>query len=63
MMKPRFLLYLGLFLMLLGMALPFLMIIKLIPTTFLLSFLSWGISTLGLALGTVGFTSLNRNQS
>ncbi|MBL8049658.1 MAG: hypothetical protein JNM46_00415 [Anaerolineales bacterium] len=62
MTNPRFLLTLGLILMMGGIVLPFLMIIKLIEATFFLSFLSWGFSTLGLALGTVGFALMNRKQ-
>ncbi|NJN80609.1 MAG: hypothetical protein HC797_09155 [Anaerolineales bacterium] len=62
-MNPRFLLTLGVILMFGGILLPFLMVIKLIETTFFLNFLAWGISTLGLALGTVGFALMNRRQS
>jgi hypothetical protein len=62
MMNARFLLTFGVILMMGGIVLPFLMIIKLIEATFFLSFLSWGISTLGLAFGTVGFTLWNRNN-
>jgi len=53
--SPRFLLSLGLFLMLLGILLPFLMVIKVLASTFFLNFFSWGASVAGLALGTVGF--------
>jgi hypothetical protein len=60
--NPRFLLTFGLILMSSGIVLPFLMIIKIIETTYFLSFLSWGISTLGLALATVGFTMWNNKN-
>ena len=60
--NPRFRLTFGLTLMLGGILLPFLMIIKIIETTYFLSFLSWGISTLGLALATVGFTLWNNKN-
>ncbi len=62
MKNPRFLTAFGLVLMLLGILLPFLMIVKIIEATYFLSFLSWGVSTLGLAVGTVGFTLWNRNN-
>ena len=55
MMSPRFLLILGVILMLLGILLPFLMIIRVLQSTFFLNFFSWGVSVAGLALGTIGF--------
>ncbi len=55
MRSPRFLIALGLTLMLLGIILPFLMVIKVLESTFMLNFIASGASTLGLALGTVGF--------
>jgi len=54
MKSPRFLLSLGLFLMLLGIFLPFMMVIKLLESTFFLNFFSWGASVTGLALGMIG---------
>ena len=53
--SPRLLLSLGVFLMLLGVALPFLMVIHVLESTFFLNFLSWGASVAGLAFGTIGF--------
>lgn len=58
--NPRLLLSLGLFLMLLGVLLPFLMVIKVVESTFFLNFFSWGASVTGLALGTVGFALYSR---
>jgi len=52
--SPRLLLFLGLFLMLLGIALPFLMVIKVFESTFFLNFFSYTISTIGLIVGVVG---------
>ena len=52
--SPRFLVCLGVLLMLLGIALPFLMVIQILQSTFLLNFVAWGISVAGLALGTIG---------
>lgn len=58
--NPRLLLSLGLLLMLLGILLPFLMVIKVMESTFFLNFFSWGASVAGLALGTVGFALYSR---
>ena len=53
--SPRRLLVIGVFLMLVGIALPFLMVIQVVESTFFLNFLSWGASVAGLAFGTIGF--------
>ena len=55
MKSPRFLLSLGVILMLLGVVLPFLMVIRQVESTFFLNFFSWGASVAGLSLGTIGF--------
>jgi hypothetical protein len=60
--SPRFLLSLGLFLMLLGVILPFLMVIQVLESTFFLNFFAWGASVAGLALGTIGFAMYSRNR-
>jgi len=52
--SPRFLIILGLFFMLLGMILPFLMVIRMLQSTFFLNFFAWGISVAGLVFGMVG---------
>lgn len=44
----------GTFLLILGAALPFLMVMHIVESTFFLNFLSYGSSVLGLLLGTVG---------
>jgi hypothetical protein len=62
MKSPGFLLVLGLFLMLLGIVLPFLMVLKVLESTFFLNFFSYGASVAGLALGTVGFALWSRNK-
>ena len=54
--SPRFLLTFGVILMIAGVILPFLMVIRVIASTFFLNFFSWGMSSLGLSLGVVGFT-------
>ena len=58
MRSPRFLIGLGLFLMLLGVFLPFMMVIHVIKSTFFLNFFSWGSSVVGLALGMIGVSLL-----
>ena len=55
MSSPRLLLVLGVLLMLLGIVLPFLMVIRVLESTFFLNFLAWGASVGGLAFGTIGF--------
>jgi uncharacterized membrane protein len=58
MRSPRFLLGLGLFLMLLGIVLPFLMVIHVVESTFFLNFFSWAASVSGLAMGMIGIAML-----
>jgi hypothetical protein len=60
--SPRFLLGLGVFLMLLGIILPFLMVIQVLESTFFLNFLSWGASVGGLAFGTIGFAMYSKGR-
>jgi hypothetical protein len=60
--SPGFLLSLGVILMLLGIILPFLMVIKVLESTFFLNFFSYGASVAGLALGTIGFALWSRNR-
>lgn len=60
MTSPRFLLSLGVILMILGIVLPFLMVIRVLESTFFLNFFSWGASVAGLSFGTIGFALSNR---
>ncbi|MFN8401944.1 MAG: hypothetical protein U0V48_00055 [Anaerolineales bacterium] len=60
MKNSRFLLSLGVALMLLGIALPFLMIVHVLESTFFLNFFSWGASVTGLMFGTLGFALYSR---
>lgn len=60
--SPLFLLSLGILLMLLGIVLPFLMVIKALESTFFLNFFAWGASVAGLSLGTIGFALWSRNR-
>ena len=60
--EPRFLLSLGLVLMLLGIILPFLMVMRVIPSTFTLNFLAWIFSVAGLFIGFIGAAMWVRNK-
>ena len=60
--SPGFLLGIGVLLMLLGIVLPFLMVIKVLESTFFLNFFSWGASVAGLALGTIGFAMYSKGR-
>ena len=52
--SPRFMVGLGLTLMLLGIVLPFLMLIKVLESTFFLNFFAYGASVGGLFMGVIG---------
>jgi len=60
--SPRFLLGFSIVLMLLGILLPFLMVIKVLESTFFLNFFSWVASVAGLAFGTIGFAMYTRER-
>ncbi|HJR81084.1 MAG TPA: hypothetical protein VJ821_13495 [Anaerolineales bacterium] len=60
--SPRLLLSLGVILMLLGIILPFLIVIKVLESTFFLNFFSWGASVAGLAFSTIGFALWSRGR-
>ena len=60
--SPRFLLSVGVMLMLLGIILPFLMVIHVLESTFFLNFFSWGASVAGLSFGTIGFAMFSRGK-
>lgn len=62
MRSPRFLFSLGLILMLLGIILPFMMVIHLIESTFFLNFFSWAASVIGLALGMISVTLMVKHH-
>ncbi|MBI2757567.1 MAG: hypothetical protein HYX49_02720 [Chloroflexi bacterium] len=56
-LSPIQLILVGFILSLLGVALPFLMVIRVIPSTFFLNFFSYISSFIGLLLGTIGAAS------
>jgi hypothetical protein len=62
MRSPGFLLLIGVGLMLLGIILPFLMVIQILESTFSLNFFAWGASVAGLAFGTIGFAMYSRGK-
>jgi hypothetical protein len=52
--RPGTLILLGVILLVLGWAIPFLMVLRVLQPSFFLSFFSWGASVGGLFLGSVG---------
>lgn len=60
--RPRALLFISLGLLLFGWAMPFLMVLKVVESTFFLNFLSWGASVSGLYLGVIAVASLVRRR-
>jgi len=54
MISPRFLLSLGLILLLSGSIVPYLIVIHVLSSTFILNFLAWIATASGMFLGTVG---------
>jgi len=63
--RPVYIILLGFLLSLLGVALPFLMVINRLPSTFFLNFFSYTASVCGLILGIIGaslYIQKNRNK-
>lgn len=60
--SPRLLLSVSIMLMLLGIVIPFLMVIRVLESTFFLNFFAWGASVAGLAFGTIGFAMWSRGR-
>ena len=60
--SPRLLLSLGLILMVLGVVIPFLILIRVLESTFFLNFFSWGASVGGLFLGIIGVATWVRKR-
>jgi hypothetical protein len=61
-LPPWGLILIGFVFVLLGVALPFLMVIRVIPSTFFLNFFSYGISLTGLFLGIIGASTYMQNR-
>ena len=53
-MQPWKLIVIGFVLVLFGFVAPFLMVMKVVPSSFILNFLSYGASVVGLFLGLIG---------
>ena len=60
--SPRFMVGLGLVLMLLGIVLPFLMLVKVLESTLFLNFFAYGASVSGLFLGVIGVATWVRTK-
>ena len=60
--RPRTLLFFALGLLLFGWVMPFLMVLRMVESTFFLNFLSWGASVGGLYLGVIAVASLVRRR-
>jgi vacuolar-type H+-ATPase subunit I/STV1 len=52
--KPKLTVFVGFIMMLLGVIFPFLMVVKMIESTFFLNFFSYGLSILGMIFGIIG---------
>ncbi len=60
--NPFRLIIIALVLLIIGLVLPFLMVLRLVESTLLLSFLAYGSSTAGFILGFVGIAQYRRGQ-
>lgn len=61
-LSPLHMILIGAVLMFLGVVLPLLMVIKILPSTFLLSFLSYTASVVGMFVGLIGALTYARNK-
>jgi len=60
---PKTLIWVGGIAIILGLALPFLMVIKFLPSTYFLNFLAYGFQLVGMITSTVGaFSIVKRRQ-
>ncbi|MBI4790027.1 MAG: hypothetical protein HY782_23580 [Chloroflexi bacterium] len=57
---PRTMILVGFILLVVGVLLPFAMLLRVLEPTLLLGFLSWGASLVGLALGVLGVVTYSR---
>ena len=62
MFKDKKLIIIGFILLLTGVVLPFLMVIKIIGNSFLISFISYAASISGLVVGSIGAMMLDRQM-
>jgi putative flippase GtrA len=61
-LDPKILLAVGFFLLVLGVALPFLMVLQILESTFFLNFFSFIAQFLGLIVGFIGAMSIVRRN-
>jgi hypothetical protein len=64
-LNPKVLLGVGFLLLVLGVVLPIMMVLQIIPSTFFLNFFSYGASLVGLIMGMIGimeFVTRSRNR-
>jgi hypothetical protein len=63
-LTPKRMIWLGALLMVMGVVLPFLMVIKILESTFFLNFFSYGASVVGMAIATIGlaYTAISRSK-
>jgi hypothetical protein len=60
--QPKYLLIVAFLLLVLGFILPFLMILRVIPSTFFLNFLAYTSSVIGLVMGLIGIAVYRRRR-
>lgn len=60
--SPLNMIFLGAALLMLGVLLPLLMVIKILPSTFWLNFLSYTASVVGMFVGLIGALTFARNK-
>lgn len=61
-MNPRNMLIIAVLMLIVGAVLPFLLVLRVIPSTFFLNFFAYGVSVGGLFLGVVGTAQYLRKQ-
>jgi hypothetical protein len=64
--RPVYIILIGFVLVLLGAFLPFLMVMRIVKSTFFLNFFSYGVSVVGLFMGIIGsalFVSYHRKKN
>jgi hypothetical protein len=61
-MRPLAMIGLGFILVVLGLLLPFLMVLQVLESTFLLNFVAYGCSIAGIFLGVLGASSYIRDR-
>jgi uncharacterized membrane protein len=60
--RPALLIFIGFLLVLMGVVIPWLIVLKYLPSTFFLNFFSYGASVLGIYLGLIGTAMYVKDQ-